>query len=222
MKLRRKALILAAGVAASASVGTAAVSAVAAPSDAHPGTPAVAQILTPRPGDVAGDNGKDWIVDLKVRYPSVEAAGFTTPQLTGPGVHNNAAPFPGSFSTGADEHLPGLVVLDSNSSASLPGFSGPGTNLANLFNVTALVDQNRHGVQIQDTWLIGAPFAGVDVDTTLTAAVVGDSNHDGVLNDAPAVVKDANDDGRVDVRDVKALGLAGPVQTVRFHIAGTA
>ena len=46
---------------------------------------------------------------------------------------------------------------------------------------------------------MGAAIAGKDVDTTLTVAVVGDLNHDGVFNDAPNVVPDVNNDGRIDL-----------------------
>lgn len=178
------------------------------------------RVLTPRTGDDAGTAGKGWIVDLKLSFPSVAAAAFTGPQLTGPGVHANAAPFPGTFSPGADDHVPGLVVLGSTTSAVLPGFSGPGTNLANLFNLTSITDQSAHGVQIQDTWIVGAPILGQDVNTTLTIAIIRDLNHDGVYNDAPAVVTDVNHDGRIDAKDLQALGVVGQIQTVHFHLAG--
>lgn len=179
------------------------------------------QVITPRPYDRAGVDGKAWIVDLKLRYPTTAAAGFTSPQLTGPAAHANTAPFPGSFSTGPDDHLPGLVVLDSNTTSSVTGFSGPGTNLANLFNVTSITNQTKHYVQIEDTWIVGAPIAGQDVNTTLTVGVVRDLNHDGVYNDAPAVVPDANHNGRVDAQDLRDYGVVGRVHTVRFHINGS-
>jgi hypothetical protein len=54
----------------------------------------------------------------------------------------------------------------------------------------------------------------------LTVAVVQDLNHDGVYNDAPDVVADANGDGLVDRRDVKALGVASNIVRVPFHISG--
>ena len=51
-------------------------------------------------------------------------AGFTGPQLTGLGVHNNVAPIPGTFSTGQADRLPGLPVMTSTTNASRVGFSG--------------------------------------------------------------------------------------------------
>jgi hypothetical protein len=135
-------------------------------------------------------------------------------------VHADAPPFPGAFSTGADEHLPGLVVLGSTTTSTVRGFTGPGTNLANLFNLTALEDRQKHFLAIQDTWIVGAPILGSDTDTTLTVAIVKDRNHDGVFNDAPATIPDADHDGRITAADVRAFGVAGSVRTVRFHLAG--
>jgi hypothetical protein len=76
-------------------------------------------------------------------------------------------------------------------------FSGPGTNLANLFNLTGITNRDTKETELWDTWIMGAAIAGQNVDTTLTVAVVDDLNHDGVFNDAPNVVPDLNHDGRV-------------------------
>ena len=214
------AVMATAAVATTATAAFAASPASAAHHEPHGQNRVSVQVLSPRYGDAAGVDGKAWIVDLKINYPSSAAAGFIAPQLTGPGAHANTAPFPGSFSPGADDRLPGLVVLDSNTTSAVAGFAGPGTNLANLFNVTSITDRTKHETQIQDTWIVGAPIAGTDVNTTLTIAVVADLNHDGVYNDAPAVVPDANHDGRIDARDLQALGVAGHIETVRFHING--
>ncbi len=179
------------------------------------------EVLSPSSGDNAGVAGAGWFVDLSVRYRGgLSAAGFTALQLTGPAAHANAAPFPGTFSTGPDDRLPGLVVLTSTTNAERPGFSGPGTNLANLFNLSGVTDRSAKGAEIWDTWIVGAPIAGVGVDTVLTVAVVADLNHDGVYNDAPAVVPDANGDGMVDARDLKTLGVASNIESVRFHLNG--
>lgn len=51
-------------------------------------------------------------------------------------------------------------------------------------------------------------------------AVIDDLNQDGIYNDAPNVVTDHNRDGRIDRRDLKALGVASNIETVRFHING--
>lgn len=179
-------------------------------------------ILSPRRGDNTGIAGAGWFVDLSIEFrdTSLAETGFTSNQLTGPAGHNNIPPFPGTFSTGVDDRMPGLVVLTSTTNNTLPGFSGPGTNLANLFNLTGVTDRSRGDVVVQDTWIVGAPIAGRDVTTTLTVAVVADLNGDGVYNDAPAVVSDQNGDGRVDERDLRILGVASKVETVDFRING--
>jgi len=151
---------------------------------------------------------------------NLQQAGFSGLQLTGPGVHNNVPPFPGVFSTGRDDRLPGLVVLTSTTNDVLPGFSGPGTNLANLFNLTGITNRDDKETELWDTWIVGAAIAGKDVDTTLTVAVVDDLNHDGVFNDAPNVVPDLNNDGRIDARDLELLGVASNIVTVPFRING--
>ncbi len=185
------------------------------------GEEAQVEILAPRHGDVAGIGGAGWVVDLAVDVPGgLRAAGFTAPQLTGPLGHAGIGPFPGTFSPGQDDRLPGLVALLSTTTAERPGFSGPGTNLANLFNLTGVTDRSRHGVQIWDTWLVGAPIAGQDVVTTLTVAVVADLDGNGVFDDAPDVVPDVDGNGVVDRRDLRALGVASDVETVTFTIAG--
>lgn len=193
--------------------------------------PVHVDIESPGRGDNAGTEGKGWFVDLDIDYPAsgrdgLAATGFTGLQLTGPdvspGKHNNVPPFPGTFSTGQDDRLPGLVVLASTTNDTLPGFSGAGTNLANLFNLTGITNRTAEETEIWDTWIVGAAIAGKDVDTTLTVAVVADLNGDGVYNDAPGVVKDANGDGVLDAKDLAAMGVASNIATVKFHINGAA
>jgi len=72
----------------------------------------------------------------------------------------------------------------------------------------------RHGNRV------GALLYGSNVDTVLTVAVVDDLNHDGIYNDAPNVVTDANGDGQIDRRDLEALGVASNIVRVPFHISG--
>ncbi|MFG3701736.1 hypothetical protein ACGF5C_28090 [Micromonospora sp. NPDC047620] len=210
--MRKLALTAAAAAFALASTSGASVSAKPAPSDVR------VEVLTPRGGDNAGIGGRGWIVDLAVDYPSLHAAGFSGLQLTGPAAHNNTAPFPGTFSPGRDDRLPGLVVLVSTTSA----FSGPGTNLANLFNVTGVTNRDEDVAQVWDNWVVGAPLFGVDTESVLTVAVVDDLDGNGVYDDAPNVVPDANHDGRVDEDDLKQIGIASNVEEVRFRINGSA
>ena len=48
----------------------------------------------------------------------------------------------------------------------------------------------------------------------------GNLNHDGIYKDASAVVTDVNHDGRTDGRDLRAMGVAGDIHTVRFYLNG--
>lgn len=183
--------------------------------------PVKVKVVAPERGDNAGVEGKGWIVDLKLSFrgKTLAQTGYNGLQLTGPAAHNDTAPFPGTFSTGRDEKVPGLVVLDSTTNSTLPGFSGPGTNLANLFNLSGVTDRTPHTTELWDTWIVGAPIVGQNVDTTLTVAVVDDLDHDGIYNDAPAVVKDLDGDGKVGAKDLDRMGVASNIVTVPFHIA---
>ncbi|WP_405683638.1 hypothetical protein [Streptomyces sp. NBC_00057] len=182
--------------------------------------PVKVEVIAPKRGDNAGVEGKGWLVDLKLSFrdKTLAQTGFNGLQLTGPAAHNNIAPFPGTFSTGQDDKIPGLVVLDSTTNSTLPGFSGPGTNLANLFNLSGVTNRTPHKTELWDTWIVGAPIAGQNVDTTLTVAVVDDLNHDGIYNDAPSVVKDLNGNGKIDAKDLALMGVASNIVTVPFHI----
>jgi hypothetical protein len=189
--------------------------------DPH-GRPVDVTVFAPQDGDSAGIAGAGWFVDLEVDFPptSLRSTGFNGLQLTGPGGHSNIPPAPGAFGTGHDDKLPGLVVLTSTTNATSPGFSGPGTNLAGLFNLTGVTNRTPEEIELWDTWLVGAPIAGSNVDSLLTVAVIDDLDHDGVFDDAPDVVEDTNGDGRVDARDLKAIGVASNIVRVPFHISG--
>jgi hypothetical protein len=169
-------------------------------------------VFSPRSGDVAGEQSKGFFVDLAVRYPSIAASGAGF-QLTGPTVHQNQAPFPGAFAPGVDEKLPGLIVLLSTSTVGARNAQ----NLANLFNLTGFT--NRTTNEIWDTWIVGAPSFGRNVHSVLRVAVAADKNHDGIYNDAPAVVPDSNHDGRINAVDLKAFGIASNIVSVPFQIA---
>ena len=229
MKNRR--VVVAAAVAMVIAIGTAVAVATAANADlssaasisaAQRAKPVRIEVFAPERGANAGASGFGWFVDMEVDFlgKNLQQAGFSGLQLTGPGVHNNVPPFPGAFSTGRDDRLPGLVVLTSTTNNTLPGFSGPGTNLANLFNLTGITNRDDKETELWDTWIVGAPIAGQNVNTTLTVAVVDDLNQDGIFNDAPNVISDLNNDGRVDADDLKQLGVASNIVTVPFRING--
>ena len=182
------------------------------------------EVFAPERGANAGANGFGWFVDMEVDFlgRNLQEAGFSGLQLTGPGVHTNVPPFPGLASPGQDDRLPGLVVLTSTTIGPdvNPAFSGPGTNLANLFNLTGITNRDDKETELWDTWIVAPAIAGRDIDTTLTVAVIDDLNHDGVFNDAPNVVPDLNGDGRIDAEDLKLLGVASNIVTVPFRING--
>lgn len=187
--------------------------------------PVKVEMFSPEDGHRAGIGSKGWFVDLEVEYDRpLAATGFTAEQLTGPGVHNNAPPFPGSFSAGQDDRLPGLIVLVSTTQTQRPdgsptGFTGPGQNVANLFNLTGITDRTRTSTEVWDTWIVGAPLFGRNTPSTVYAAVAADKNRDGVFNDAPNSVPDADRDGDVDQKDLKAFGIASNVERADFFIA---
>ena len=169
------------------------------------------EVVSPRQGDVAGKQSKGFFVDLALRYPSL-AAGGADFQLTGPTAHQNQAPFPGAFAPGADEKVPGLIVLLSTTTIGAKNAQ----NLANLFNLTGFTNQKTN--EIWDTWLVGAPSFGKNVRSVLRVAVAADKNHDGIYNDAPAVVPDSNHDGRINAIDLEAYGVASNIAVVPFEI----
>jgi hypothetical protein len=185
--------------------------------------PVEVELFAPGRGDRAGVGSKGWFVDLAATYPTLAASGFTAEQLTGPGVHANAAPFPGAFAPGQDDRLPGLIVLVSTTQTQQAdgtptGLAGPGQNLAGVFNLTGVTDRTATSAEIWDTWIVGAPVFGRNTASTVYVAVAADKNHDGVYNDAPATVPDVNQDGHVDAKDLKAFGVASNVASARFFI----
>jgi hypothetical protein len=169
-------------------------------------------VFSPQQGDVAGKESKGFFVDLAVRYPSLAASGAGF-QLTGPTAHQNQAPFPGAFAPGVDEKLPGLIVLLSTTTVGAKNAQ----NLANLFNLTGFTNQKTN--EIWDTWIVGAPSFGRNVHSVLRVAVAADKNKDGIYNDAPAVVPDANRDGRINAIDLRAYGVASNIVAVPFQIS---
>jgi hypothetical protein len=227
--VKKSRVVVAATVAMVIGIGVAVTSAAnASPSSANSSgasqraKPVRIEVFAPERGANAGANGFGWFVDMEVDFlgKNLQQAGFSGLQLTGPAGHNNIAPFPGTFSTGQDDRLPGLVVLTSTTNNTLPGFAGPGTNLANLFNLTGITNRDKKETELWDTWIVGAAIAGQNVNTTLTVAVIDDLNHDGIFNDAPNVVPDLNHDGRIDANDLKLLGVTSNIVTVPFRING--
>ena len=173
------------------------------------------KMFAPGKGDKVGIGGRGWMMDLAIEVQGdLTRAGFSQFQLTGPAAHNNAAPFPGNFAAGADDRLPGLIALLSTTTIG----AGSCQNLADLFNLTAVTNITDEEVELWDSWIIGAPLFGVDTQSTAYVAMAADLNGDGVYNDAPAVVPDANHDGVCNAKDLRALGIASNIAKARFHI----
>jgi hypothetical protein len=205
------ALSLVALAAVVAATATAATNGKKNASNTKANAPVQVQVFAPRSGDVAGKQSKGFLVDLALRYPSLAASGADF-QLTGPTTHQNQAPFPGTFSAGVDEKVPGLIVLLSTTTVGAKNAQ----NLSGLFNLTGFTNQQTN--EIWDTWIVGAPSFGKNVRSVLRVAVAADKNKDGIYNDAPAVVPDANHDGRINAVDLEAYGIASNIAVVPFEI----
>jgi hypothetical protein len=181
-----------------------------------PSEPAEIEVFAPESGDRVGTDGVGWFLDIAVGFEgNLVSTGFKGNQLTGPGVHNNAPPFPGNAGVGADDKFPGLVVLISTTS---PTIGGACQNLANLFNLTGVTNRTEDETEIWDTWIIGAQLFGRHTPSTLYVAEVADLNQNGIHDDAPAVVPDVNHDGLCNETDLEALGLDSEVAVENFFI----
>ena len=210
--MHKRTLLTALSLVALAAVVAATATAAAGKSASKRAASAVqVEVFSPGHGDVAGKQSKGFFVDLALRYPSIAASGADF-QLTGPTTHQNQAPFPGTFSPGVDEKVPGLIVLLSTTTVGAKNAQ----NLANLFNLTGFTNQTTN--EIWDTWIVGAPSFGKNVRSVLRVAVAADKNRDGIYNDAPAVVPDSNHDGRINTVDLKAYGVASNIAVVPFEI----
>jgi hypothetical protein len=174
------------------------------------------KMFAPRDSDTVGAAGFGWFVDLAVKFGvPLERTGFSGFQLTGPGAHNDVGPFPGTFSVGADDRMPGLIVL-----VSMPKVgAGSCQNIANLFNLTGIADRSERTTELWDTWIVGAPNFGMNTPSTVLAAVAADRNGNGVFDDAPSVILDADGNGICDEGDLQALGLASGIAKARIFIA---
>src|SRR5262245_55884691 len=104
MSLTRKLFLTLALVAVAAAAAAGATAATGKRATATAGPPVKVQVFAPRPGDVVGKQSRGFFIDLALRYPSLAASGADF-QLTGPGTHQNQAPFPGAFAAGIDEKL---------------------------------------------------------------------------------------------------------------------
>lgn len=156
-------------------------------------------IFAPGSGDVAGVSSRGFLVDLAVDFEGDLTSTGASSELTGPGPLQNAGPFPGTFSVGANkDHFPGLVVLLSSTTIG----AGAGQNVSNLFNIVSVTNRTPTNTEIWATWIVGAKNAfGVEGQMTPSRLFV--TVVDGV---APDVVLDLNADGKLDAKDLKLMG----------------
>jgi hypothetical protein len=77
---------------------------------------------------------------------------------------------------------------------------------------------NERTTELRDFWIVGAPNFGRGTGATALAAVAADLDGNGVYDDAPDVVPDADGDGACDERDLRALGVSSNVARSRFFV----
>ncbi|HJZ74295.1 MAG TPA: hypothetical protein VKE51_21305 [Vicinamibacterales bacterium] len=157
------------------------------------------EVFTPKNGNLAGAGSRAFMVDLKAEFNGDVASTGASPELTGPGVHPNASPLPGSFGIGAnDDHVPGLVVLLSSSRAGV----GPGQNVANDFTIATTTDRRKDRTEVWSTWMVGAPNVfgtpGQNTPSRLFVAIVRGC--------APDTVVDMDENGIFDEKDLELMG----------------
>ncbi len=198
-KATTRAFTLSAALIALASAFSSSVSAMDVDDDNDGDDIAHIQIFAPGKGDVAGIGSRAFLVDMAIQFSTNLAATGVTPELTGPGPLQGAGPFPGTFGPGANaDHFPGLVVLLSSTTIG----AGPGQNVANLFNINTVTNQDAKGTEIWSTWIVGAPNSfgkvGEKTPSRLMVAVVEGA--------APNVVLDMDNNGVINKKDLKLMG----------------
>jgi hypothetical protein len=156
-------------------------------------------LFAPNSGDRSGLDSKGFFIDLKadINLP-LARSGF-----------GGQGPATG---IGQDKRFPGLITMLSTTKA------GAGKNLAGLFDIVGVTDSSADKTQLWATWQAGKPNFGTG-PSTVYVAIAADTNHDGVLNDAPNEVPDADHDGDVDEKDLQAIG-ATSIKAVDFTING--
>src|SRR3954451_23336021 len=180
------------------SAGAKSSAARAASDDADGGGSADVHLFAPKSGDRAGLDSKGFFIDLKADLDVPLARSGFGGQGPATGI-------------GADKRFPGLIVLLSGTKA------GAGKNLAGLFDVVGVTNQSPGKTQLWATWKVAKPNFGSG-PSTVYVAVAGDRDHDGVLDDAPGTVADADGDGDVDEKDLQAVGRASEVRGGLFVI----
>ena len=205
------------------------------------GKPVKLKVFRPLNGDVAGYDARGFVTSASFEFPGDltttglgvginPATGLqqSYAELTGPGAHQQLPPYHGTFSVGVNEHFLGLVVLQDTARFNLrttPGAFQYTTNnlldmknIADLFEITALQNQTTKGTAVWTDWIQGGsanfgPQNAVVQSKILVTVVEGT---------APAAVTDANGDGKIDEKDLTAMGYKVLSNTITrtFYVNG--
>lgn len=203
--------------------------------------PVKLEVFRPLNGDVAGYDARGFVTSASFEFPGDlnttglgvginPATGFqqSYAELTGPGAHQQLPPYHGTFSVGVNEHFLGLVVLQDTARfnrRTTPGAFQYTTNnlldiknIADLFEITAVQNQTTKGTAVWTDWVQGGsanfgPQNEVIKSKILVTVVEGT---------APAAVIDANGDGKIDEKDLTAMGYKVLSNTITrtFYVNG--
>lgn len=175
--------------------------------------PVEVEVFAPEKGHAAGRSAKGFIVDLEAEFPTGVAATGAKEELSGPAAHANTPPFPSPFGPGKDDAFPGLIVMLSTTEIG----AGPGQNLAGLFNLVGFTDRKPGETEVWATWIVGDSLFGQGRSKAYVA-IAKDKDKNGVFDDAPASVPDANGDGKVNQIDLRKFGVASNIEAIPFTI----
>lgn len=194
------------------------------------------RVFTPREDDLTGTDGTRFVVALRFKFPGdLASTGVTLPGLE---PEQETADDPQSVIAvdsslesseyGANPNFPGLVVLLSNNK------SGAGHNLASLFTQLSVshrkyADEDEEdeeaegeagaaGTHVWTSWLVDSvdefgTVGEIERATLLVAVVEGD---------APDVVEDMNEDGKLTRKDLKLMEykVLSKVKRIKFDVNG--
>jgi hypothetical protein len=211
--------------------------------DGDEGKPVKLQVFRPLNGDVAGYDARGFVTSASFEFPGdltttglgqginpVTLIQQSYAELTGPGAHQQIPTYHGTFSVGVNEHFLGLVVLQDTGRFNLRTTPELGAfqyttdnlvdikNIADLFEITALQNQTSKGTAVWTDWLQGgsANFGPLDQVTKSKIIVTV------VEGTAPAAVVDANGDGKINEKDLPAMGYKVLSNTITrdFYVNG--
>lgn len=224
---------------------TATFSLMAAPAQAdheYDHFPVKLVVPIPSAGDIAGYDARAYIVAASLQFPgALSTTGLgqgvnritgnptTTAELTGPGAHQQISFFPGDFTATANsDHFPGFVMWQDTFRGNLRVARTPANiykdplldvkNVAGLFEISTVINQTTKGTKVWTDWLQGGSgnFGPLDEVTETNMVAVQ------VAGQAPDVITDANKDGKIDERDLTAMGYKVISNTVKikFYLNG--